>query len=108
MIKGTKYFINGGFSSLLLNDKGENKDKKDDIDILSEAYEDDINNIKYDQKLIFIPKRKNKDYFLLDISNKALENGEVLYKLDDKKKELRKKQKKNIKRILKKLNFWVY
>ena len=105
LIKGTKYFINGGFSSLLLNDKGENKDKKDDIDILSEAYEDDINNIKYDQKLIFIPKRKNKDYFLLDISNEALENGEVLYKLDDKKKELRKKQKKKYQENFEKIEF---
>jgi len=52
----TKYFTNGGFSQLLTGIK--KMDKKDYIDMLSEIYENDLNNMKFPSPLIFIIQEK--------------------------------------------------
>ena len=100
--EGTKYFTYGNFSKLLLQNKEKKSDiKYNDIDILSQEYQNDLKNQKYNTNLIFIVKNKynineNKKYkhiyYNLDISYKALKNGEALYKLNNEQKEERKKK----------------
>ena len=53
----TKYFIDGSFPKLLMGDI-EKKDKNY-YQLLSEAYDNDFNNITFDKPLIFINKEKN-------------------------------------------------
>ena len=85
----TKYFTYGGFSKLLLEKKENEETLKDEVDILSQEYDNDIKNETFDKKLIFIVKNKNAKfgkglkgiYYNLDISTKALENGEALGEL---------------------------
>ena len=91
--KGTEYFTNGGFSKLLLD--GNNESGKDEIDILSTEYNNDLKNENFEKKLIFIIKNKML-YYNLDISETALKNGEALYKLDDNQKIEREKKKQNM------------
>ena len=72
---GTRYFINGGFSKLLL---GEIDDKEleinnneDYIDLLSKVYKNDLKKENFKDKLIFIVENL-KIYYNLDISSNAL------------------------------------
>ena len=57
--EATKYFTYGGFSRLLLDEKKKQDKNMDEIDILSEAYENDLKDEKFDKKLIFIVENKN-------------------------------------------------
>ena len=101
--EGTKYFINGGYAQLLIEDKNENNKSIDEIEILSQEYENDINNIdNYDKPLIFIIKKKNI-YYELNISNEALKNGEVLGKQF--KEEIKKNEKTNDNKEFEKILF---
>ena len=52
--KCTQYFINGGFSKLLTGI--EKMDKKDYIDKLSEVYDNDLHDLKFETPLVFIIK----------------------------------------------------
>ena len=59
----TKKFTNGGFSKLLtgiqtISEFNENGKKKDFIDILSDTYENDLNDMKIPSPLIFLNKEK--------------------------------------------------
>jgi energy-coupling factor transporter ATP-binding protein EcfA2 len=90
--EGTKYFTNGGFSKLLLEENNEFDAKKDEIDILSKEYDNDLKNENFKKKLIFIIKNKML-YYNLDISEQALKNGEALYKLDENQKNERENNK---------------
>jgi hypothetical protein len=100
--EATKYFTYEGFSKLLLEKKKEDQqDTKDEIEILSKEYDNDLKNENFDKKLIFIIKNKDGKfgdklgiYYVLNISTDALENGEALGKLNSKQKEDRKKKKK--------------
>jgi MoxR-like ATPase len=59
--KSTKYFIDGGFQNLIMKKIDEEKlkkEKKDHIDLLSDAYENDLKGKKFDIPLIFIIKEK--------------------------------------------------
>jgi len=60
-VEATKYFTYGGYSRLLL-EKGNIQNNKnneiDEIDILSQVYENDLENEKFEKKLIFIVKIK--------------------------------------------------
>ena len=56
--KCTHYFTNGGFSRLLIGI--DNNEKKDYIDKLSEIYDNDLQNMKFESPLIFIIKEKMK------------------------------------------------
>ena len=69
--KCTTYFTNGGFSQLLTGIKII--DKKDSIDMLSEVYESDLNNMKFLSPLIFIIRDKMK-YDKLYIREKDLKD----------------------------------
>ena len=104
--ESTKYFTYGGFSKLLL-EKNEKEDSKiDEIDILSKEYDNDVKKENFDKeikKLIFIVENKNPNRgnnlgvcYKLDISTKALDKGEALGKLTQKKKEERDKKKKKL------------
>ena len=67
--KSTTYFLDGGFQDLIMKDINEKelkKEKKDYIDLLSEAYESDLKNKKFNIPLIFINKEK-KVYEKLEI-----------------------------------------
>ena len=97
--EATKYFTYGGFSRLLLKKKNEQETKIDEIEILSKQYENDLQNEKFNEKLIFIVKNKNGKfgdclgiYYNLGISSDALKKGEALGKEE---KERRKKKEKN-------------
>jgi len=100
----TKYFTYGGFSKLLL-DKEDNLDNNvDEIDILSKVYKNDLEKETFDEKLIFIVKNKDNKFggnllgifYELDISTKALDNGEALGKLSEKRKKEREEKKKTM------------
>ena len=59
--ESTKNFTNGGFSRLLTEQKykiDEKNKKKDFLDILSDTYENDLNEMKIPSPLIFINKEK--------------------------------------------------
>jgi len=58
--KSTEYFTNGGFSKLIMNKKQEIKDK---IDLCLDAYENDLNQIKFKTPLIFIDEKTKKCRF---------------------------------------------
>jgi len=103
--EATKYFTYGGFSKLLLEKKEDNKNTlKDEVDILSQEYDNDLKNEKFDKKLIFIVENKNEKfgkhlkgiYYNLDISTEALKNGEALGKLSEEEKEERKRKKEEM------------
>ena len=90
--KGTQYFTFGGFSKLLLTKKNINDNEKDEIDILSEEYSNDLSNEKFIRKLIFIVKNKTENkhvYYNLDISEKALKSGQMLGYFDEKERKKR-------------------
>ena len=88
--KCTKYFINGGFSKLLTEESTiYNKDVKD---ILSEAYDNDLGDIKFDEPLIFIninkDKNKNKEvhafferYYIPPKNSETKDSKEYLNKI---------------------------
>ena len=59
--ESTKSFINGGFQNLIMEEINENelkKENKDYIDLLSDIYENDLKDKKFDIPLIFIIKEK--------------------------------------------------
>ena len=58
--KSTKYFIEGGFAKLIMEKKHDIKDK---IDLCLNAYENDLNGIKFKTPLIFIDKYTQKCKF---------------------------------------------
>ena len=95
--EGTKYFTYGGFSKLLLEWKNKNNSEINEIDLLDKEYKDDLNNETFDKKLIFIVKNRQKNknsktvgkYFKLDISTKALNNGEGLHEMTEEDKKRR-------------------
>ena len=99
--EATKYFTYGGFSKLLLEKEDNKNTLQDEVDILSQEYDNDLKNEKFDKKLIFIVENKNEKfgkylkgiYYNLDISTEALKNGEALGKLSEEEKEKRKKKK---------------
>ena len=93
---GTKYFIYGGFSKLLLQEQKMDTSKHiEDIDILSQEYDNDLKNEQFKEKLIFIIKNK-KQYYDLDISTSSLKSGKSLTELlYVKNKEDIIKEKKN-------------
>ena len=69
--ESTKYFINGGFQNLIMEEINENelkKENKDYIDLLSDIYENDLKDKKFDIPLIFIIKEK-MNYMELIIMN---------------------------------------
>lgn len=101
--EATKYFTYGGFSRLLLEKKDQQDIKEDEIDILSKEYDNDLKNEQFDKKLIFIVKNKNGKfgdcigiYYVLDISTKALENGEALGKLSKEEASKREQEKEKL------------
>ena len=74
--KCTKYFIKGGFINLLM---AENVDKKNYIiDLLSDSYDNDLKNTKFDVPLIFIIKEKKQFYKLKipETSSKQYQSSE--------------------------------
>ena len=96
--KGTKYFIYEGFSKLLLDEKPNIKNNNDEIDLLAYGYEkkNDLYNLTFEDKLIFINKDK-LEFNVLNISEEALKNGEALEMSEgekNKEKEKRKKREK--------------
>ncbi len=99
--EATKYFTYGGFSKILLEKNDKLDTKKDEVDILSKEYDNDLINEKFDKKLIFIVKNKNGKfgecrgiYYNLNISTEALKNGEALGELSEEKKKKREEKKK--------------
>ena len=67
--KCTHYFTKGGFANLLTGMTKKTKTK--DIDILSDAYIDDLSRVKFNVPLIFVFKKGEQLYFdKLDISEK--------------------------------------
>ena len=102
--EATKYFTYGGFSKLLLEKEDNKNTIKDEVDILSQEYDNDLKNEKFDKKLIFIVENKNEKfgkylkgiYYNLDISTEALKNGEALGKLSEEEKEERKRKKEEM------------
>ena len=57
----TQYFTNGSFAKLLTStDKNKDDEQKDYIDILSEVYKNDLDNMKFKDPLIYIIKEKLK------------------------------------------------
>ena len=62
--KCTKYFTYGGFAKLLTNGNNYDKNSKDYIDILSETYNNDLNNSDFYDPLIFILKNEKLYYEL--------------------------------------------
>ena len=100
--KATKYFTYGGFSRLLLDNEDNLDNKNDEIDILSKEYKNDLEKETFDTKLIFIVKNKDNKFggnllgifYKLNISNEALENGNILGKLTEEQKKKEKKRKK--------------
>ncbi len=57
--KSTKYFIDGGFQNLIMEEINENnlkKENKDYVDLLSDVYENDLKGKSFDIPLIFIIK----------------------------------------------------
>ena len=55
--KCTQYFTNGGFAQLLTT-IDNNNEEKDYIDKLSEIYNNDLNNMEFEDPLIFITIKK--------------------------------------------------
>ena len=102
--KATKYFTYGCFSKLLLDNKDNLDNNNDEIDILSKEYENDLENKTFDTKLIFIVKNKDNKFgenllgifYELNISNEALENGNILGKLTEEQKNKREEKKKTM------------
>ena len=100
--EATTYFTYGGFSKLLLEKRDNIDNKMDDIDILSQEYDNnDLKNEKFKKKLIFIVENKDPNrgtnlgvYYNLDISDKALRNGEALGELSKEDKAKREQMKK--------------
>jgi len=82
---------------LLLEWKNKNNSEINEIDLLDKEYKDDLNNETFDKKLIFIVKNRQQNknskkvgkYFKLDISTKALNNGEGLHEMNEKDKKRR-------------------
>ena len=101
--EATKYFTYGGFSKLLL-EKNENQEKqKDEIDILSQEYDNDLQNEKFNKKLIFVVENKNGKfgnyrgiYYKLKLSEEALKKGEALGKLSEEEKNEREENMKGM------------
>ena len=60
-INSSKYFINGGFSKLIMKkiDKNDKKNK-DNTDELQSAYENDLSKAKFDDPLIYIDEKIKK------------------------------------------------
>ena len=52
--ESTKYFTNGGFAKLIMNQKEHIKDK---IDLCLGAYENDLSKVNFKTPLIFIDKK---------------------------------------------------
>ena len=102
--EGTKYFTYGGFSQLLLENKHKVDSETDDIDLLSDEYDNDLKKENFDKKLIFIIKNK-LIYYNLDISTKALENGEALGKLNEEETKKRNQMKNENPEKLEKLEY---
>ena len=65
--KATKYFTDGGFSKLIIKDEIINKNNGDYLDLLSQIYDNNLKNEKFEILLIFIIQEK-KEYIALDIS----------------------------------------
>ena len=63
--KATKYFDDG--SKLIIKDEIINKNNGDYLDLLSQIYDNNLKNEKFEILLIFIIKEK-KEYIALDIS----------------------------------------
>ena len=67
--KATKYFNDG--SKLIIKDEIINKNNGDYLDLLSQIYDNNLKNEKFEILLIFIIKEK-KEYITLDISKDGL------------------------------------
>ena len=78
--KSTQYFTNNEFTKLLIGIDGNNKD--DYIGLLSEAYNNDLRNMKFNYPLIFInkEKRQNKKLYLSEKNSKDFKNTKVFLK----------------------------
>ena len=63
--KATKYFNDG--SKLIIKDEIINKNNGDYLDLLSQIYDNNLKNEKFEILLIFIIQEK-KEYIALDIS----------------------------------------
>ena len=74
--ESTKYFTNGGFAKLIMDKKQYIKDK---IDLCLDAYENDLNNVKFKTPLIFVDKKTMKCNLeiLPDISEEDNQNTKI-------------------------------
>ena len=74
--ESTKYFTNGGFQKLIMDKKQQIKDK---IDLCLDAYENDLNNVKFKTPLIFIDEKTKKCKFeiLPDISEEENQDTKI-------------------------------
>ena len=94
--EAAKYFTYGGLPKLLLNQENQ---IFDELDILSQEYENDLQNEKFEKKLPFLVENKKNGrgiYYELDISTKALKNGEGLGKLSKMEKKKREEEKQKM------------
>jgi len=74
--ESTKYFTNGGFQKLIMDKKQQIRDK---IDLCLDAYENDLNNVKFKTPLIFIDEKTKKCKFeiLPDISEEENQDTKI-------------------------------
>ena len=74
--ESTKYFTNGGFAKLLL-DNNEDNEKNNYIDLMSDIYDSDLKNTKFDIPLIFINKEKKAFHKIIipESSSKEYQNS---------------------------------
>ena len=80
-VECAKYFISEGFIKLLMNKNEDNNKKNDYIDLLSDIYEKDLNETKFDAPLIFF---KENNIHKLQISSKENKSGkEYLEKIKE-------------------------
>ena len=73
----TKYFTNGGFARLMTG-IDQNIDNKDELDLLSDIYDNDLRNMTFPTPLIFIIKEKKiaKKLNIPNKNSKEYENSE--------------------------------
>jgi midasin (ATPase involved in ribosome maturation) len=111
--KCTKYFTNGVFVNLLMG-KNDEKEKKDYIDLLSDNYENDLKNTKFDIPLIFITRKKNQFCKLMipETSSKRYKTSEdflneikIILDLPNDVKDDKEKGEKKLKSLLSILHY---
>ena len=70
-VECAKYFISGGFIKLLMNKNEDNTKKNDYIDLLSDIYEKDLNETKFDAPLIFFKENNIRKEQISSKENKS-------------------------------------